>query len=215
MVDAQTMLLRRLFYFFIYLLVVANLIVFSVNIKDIPDRVSNFTNNVTNFSAIIRPADDEQIPVISPLTETPIAEAAPIAQTEIAPPAKAIQTVAASPSSQPAVSSVNLYAWGNCTWWAAKRRAQTGQPIPNTWGNASSWAIKAANDGYIVDHNPSPGAIMHVPRWGWGHVAYVENVDPNGTWHISEMNVAGLNVVDYKAKLPVETANYNFIHAKS
>jgi len=110
----------------------------------------------------------------------------------------------------------DLYAWGNCTWWVSIRRSQINDPIPNTWGNAATWAERAADDGYVVDHIPSYGAIMQISNvdGGLGHVAFVESVDPDGTWHISEMNVLGLDVVDYKANPPSLAQNYNFIHDK-
>jgi surface antigen len=108
----------------------------------------------------------------------------------------------------------DYYAWGNCTWWAAMRRSQIGEPIPNSWGNAATWAYYAEQDGYLVDHMPSPGAIMQISNvdHGLGHVAFVESVDPDGTWHISEMNVLGLDLVDYKTMSPSSAASYNFIH---
>jgi surface antigen len=110
------------------------------------------------------------------------------------------------------------YAWGNCTWWAAIRRSQIGAPIPNSWGNAATWAVRAQADGYLVDHTPSYGAIMQTPYVdnGLGHVAFVENVNPvDGSWTISEMNVEGLDVVDYKTLPAVDAAGYSFIHTQS
>jgi len=109
------------------------------------------------------------------------------------------------------------YAWGNCTWWAAMRRSQIGEPIPNTWGNAATWAVRAQADGYLVDHTPTYGAIMQTPYVdnGLGHVAFVEDVNPeNGDWTISEMNVEGLDVVDYKTLSPADAAEYSFIHTQ-
>ena len=110
----------------------------------------------------------------------------------------------------------DYYAWGNCTWWVSMRRSQIGEPIPNSWGNASSWAANAGNDGYLVDHTPSYGAIMQISDvdHGLGHVAFVESVDLDGTWHISEMNVEGLDVVDYKSMSATAANDYNFIHTQ-
>jgi surface antigen len=108
----------------------------------------------------------------------------------------------------------DYYAWGNCTWWAAMRRSQIGEPIPNSWGNAATWAVRAQADGYLVDHTPSYGAIMQIPYvdHGLGHVAFVESVNPSdGSWTISEMNVEGLDVVDYKTLTAADAASYNFI----
>jgi surface antigen len=109
----------------------------------------------------------------------------------------------------------DLYAWGNCTYWVFLLRKQAGNPIPNTWGNAATWAERAALDGYLVDHNPTAGSIMQISDVdnGLGHVAYVESVNPtDGSWTISEMNVKGLDIVDTKT-LPASAAQgYNFIH---
>lgn len=110
----------------------------------------------------------------------------------------------------------NRYALGNCTYWVFARRSEVGKPIPNTWGNAATWAPRAAKDGYRVDHTPEKYAIMQTPNsaGGLGHVAFVEKVDPDGTWHISEMNVLGLYIMDTK-EIPADRAKaYNFIHDK-
>jgi surface antigen len=106
------------------------------------------------------------------------------------------------------------YAFGNCTYWVALRRSQIGAPIPNSWGNAATWATYAADDGYTVNHTPSYGAIMQTSDvdGGLGHVAFVESVDPNGTWHISEMNVIGFNEIDDRAMPASSAAQYEFIH---
>jgi surface antigen len=108
----------------------------------------------------------------------------------------------------------DLYAAGNCTYWAYARRAQVSLKIPNTWGNANTWDDRAAVDGYVVDHTPAPFAVFQTDRGSLGHVGFVESVDPDGTWHISEMNVLGLYIVDHKALSPAAAVNYNFIHTK-
>jgi hypothetical protein len=106
----------------------------------------------------------------------------------------------------------DAYAPGNCTYWAALRRGQTNEAIPNNWGDAYMWAAQAAGDGYVVDHTPTTGAVMQTSAGALGHVAFVESVDADGTWHISEMNVEGLGVVDYRALPPSAAADYYFIH---
>ena len=107
------------------------------------------------------------------------------------------------------------YAYGNCTYWVALRRIQIGQPIPNSWGNAITWAIRARQDGYIVDHIPSVDSIMQDPNalGGLGHVAFVEKVNQqNGDWTISEMNRIGWDEVDIRVMPPSAAIKYNFIH---
>lgn len=109
------------------------------------------------------------------------------------------------------------YAWGNCTYWAYALRLKAGDPIPTTWGNAATWAPRAVLDGYIVNHTPSPGAIMQTPdvAGGLGHVAYVTAVNSTtGVWTISEMNVKGLDVVDITTYPATADVEFNFIHDK-
>lgn len=111
----------------------------------------------------------------------------------------------------------DMYEPGNCTYWVSARRSQVGEPIPQFWGDATHWADNARKDGYVVDHTPTPNAIMQISGVanGLGHVAFVESVDPDGTWHMSEMNAIGLYIVDHKAMPPSTDNTYNFIHEKS
>lgn len=115
-----------------------------------------------------------------------------------------------------AANPQDTYDYGNCTYWAALRRIQVGDSVPNTWGNAATWAIRAFLGGYKVDHTPAPYAIMQIPDvdHGLGHVAFVESVDPDGTWHISEMNVVGFDEIDNKAMPASAVTRYSFIHDK-
>lgn len=108
----------------------------------------------------------------------------------------------------------NGYAYGYCTWHVANRRAAIGQPVPNNWGNAATWAQGARAMGMRVDHTPSVGAIMQTAGgWGgYGHVAFVESVNADGSWTVSEMNYAGWNVVSSRSFGAGEAGNYNFIH---
>jgi surface antigen len=113
------------------------------------------------------------------------------------------------------LSTTDTYDWGNCTYWAALLRQQAGDPIPNGWGNASSWALNAKLDGYVVNNTPATGAIMQISDVdnGLGHVAYVESVDSlTGAWTISEMNVKGLDIVDTRTYPASAAAGFNFIH---
>lgn len=131
--------------------------------------------------------------------------------------AKSSTTTGGTAYDQPAVAS-DGYDYGYCTYWAALRRIQISDPIPNNWGNAISWAPNAVLDGYKVDHTPSFGAIFQWPTapGGLGHVAFVESVNADtGAWTISEMNAAGWDVVDNKTYPASAAASYNFIHDKT
>src|SRR5215472_10471627 len=108
----------------------------------------------------------------------------------------------------------DLYEYGQCTYWASLRRIQIGQPVPNDWGDAATWAVRALLAGYKVDHTPSYGAIMQTPdaAGGLGHVAFVESVDPkDGSWTFSEMNHLGWDEVDTRTFSASSALNYNFI----
>ncbi len=108
----------------------------------------------------------------------------------------------------------DTYAWGNCTYWAFAERLWAGKPIPVTWGNANTWAENAQADGYVVDHTPAVTAVFQTTDGALGHVAYVTDVKPDGTWTISEMNAPHLNVVDTRTFAPSAAAHYTFIHDK-
>ena len=115
---------------------------------------------------------------------------------------------------QPKVAT-DAYDYGFCTYWAALRRIEIGQPIPNTWGDAHTWDDNAFLDGYLVDNTPTFGAVMETDTGDLGHVAFVEAVDPKtGAWTISEMNVAGWDILDQRV-MPASSAKYfNFIHER-
>lgn len=107
------------------------------------------------------------------------------------------------------------YAYGNCTSYAHWRRAQLGHPIQSRWGNATSWARSAANAGYRVDNTPSVGAIIQ-NSGGYGHVAIVEAILPNGDLQLSEMNASvsggGYNIVSGRILSASLVHQYAYIH---
>lgn len=113
------------------------------------------------------------------------------------------------------VSTLNTYIFGYCTFWAAKRRAEVGKPIPNNWGDAYTWDDSARKDRYNVDHLPSVNAIMQIDNSGvgnLGHVAFVESVNADGSWKVSEMNAVGWDIMSSRTFGAGEAAKYNFIH---
>ena len=86
-------------------------------------------------------------------------------------------------------SSGNLYAPGNCTWYAKSRRAD----LPNSLGNANTWYSRAKAMGWSVGTAPKKGAVATSTSGSLGHVAYVEGVSSDGlSVTISEMNRNGL-----------------------
>ena len=109
-------------------------------------------------------------------------------------------------------STNNTYIFGFCTFWAAQRRDEIGFAIPNTWGDAHDWDTGATRDGYLVDNAPAVGAIMQSDKGELGHVAFVEKVNPDGTWEISEMNVKGWNILNGRTFTADQAKEYKFIH---
>ncbi|ATH60887.1 CHAP domain-containing protein [Staphylococcus nepalensis] len=110
-------------------------------------------------------------------------------------------------------SDANLYDWGQCTWHVFNRRAETGKPISTYWWNADHWASNAAADGYTVNNTPTAGSIMQNYEGPIGHVAYVEQVNPDGSILISEMNYnTPPGTVDYRTIPASQASSYNYIH---
>jgi surface antigen len=102
----------------------------------------------------------------------------------------------------------NPYLIGQCTWYAYGRMLETGL-LPagakaNGWflGNAEAWRRDATRAGLPVSSTPTPGArglVVWPPgvRGGhpqYGHVAFVEEVYPDGRIRISESNWAGQGI---------------------
>ncbi|MGX7086674.1 CHAP domain-containing protein [Gemelliphila palaticanis] len=113
------------------------------------------------------------------------------------------------------------YAFGQCTWYAFQRRSEIGKPLAHSFfGDGGSWWITAKNLGMSVDHTPRPGDAASFPAGvagalaPWGHVAFVEKVNPDGSIEISEMH--GGNTVDGIIRyrhIPKEAVPYTyFIH---
>ncbi len=114
-------------------------------------------------------------------------------------------------SSNYSVQAGNRYSYGYCTWYVYNKRSEIGRPIGSLWGNASSWAYAASAAGYVVNRTPEVGAVMQ-NGGGLGHVAFVERVNPDGSFEVSEMNYRGWNVVSWRSISAGAAANYNFIH---
>lgn len=107
-------------------------------------------------------------------------------------------------------SGVNLYTVGQCTYYVFDR---VGGTIGSTWGNASNWANAAAAAGYTVNNRPSAGAILQTTQGAFGHVAYVESVNSDGSVTVSEMNYGfGPGVVTSRTISASQAASYNYIH---
>ncbi len=83
----------------------------------------------------------------------------------------------------------------NCTRYVAYRLARNGMPDPGTsWGNAGDWWTRAPGEKNLT---PAIGAIAYwapgkKPAGSYGHVAWVEAYQPDGSVTVTEDN-AGWN----------------------
>ena len=102
----------------------------------------------------------------------------------------------------------NHFSYGYCTWYVATRRF-----VP-WFGNAIEWWPNARGYGFPEGQSPQVGAIM-VTRESWfGHVAYVEAVNGDGSWTVSEMNFAGWAMVDRRTIKPGQVPLVGFIYGQ-
>lgn len=64
-----------------------------------------------------------------------------------------------------------------------------GSVNAETWGNANMWASSARRySGITVDSVPAANTVAVSGYGGYGHVMWVESVNPDGTLNISEYN---------------------------
>ncbi len=85
---------------------------------------------------------------------------------------------------------------GWCTYYVATWRNVTWR------GDAGWWYDNARAQGYAVGPTPKVGAIMVTWESYLGHVAYVESVNSDGSWTVSEMNYVAFDVIDWRTIKP-------------
>ena len=90
----------------------------------------------------------------------------------------------------------NKFPVGWCTYYVATKRNVTWN------GDAGYWYQNASYQGYQVGPTPKVGSIMVTWESWAGHVAYVESVNPDGSWVVSEMNWVAFDVIDERTIKP-------------
>jgi len=85
---------------------------------------------------------------------------------------------------------------GWCTYYVATKRNVTWR------GDAGFWYQNASAAGYPVGPKPKVGAIMVTWESYLGHVAYVESVNADGSWTVSEMNFVAFGVISTRTIKP-------------
>lgn len=97
--------------------------------------------------------------------------------------------------------------------------------IPLGWGHAYSWDDGARADGrFYVDHTPAAKTIGQVDGSPYGHVFWVESVNPDGSVNVTEYNNAYATKLysgvyrygDFGARMisASEASSYNYIHLR-
>ncbi|HHU6749896.1 TPA: glucosaminidase domain-containing protein [Staphylococcus pseudintermedius] len=116
-----------------------------------------------------------------------------------------------------AISADAPYPYGQCTWYVYNRMAQFDIHISGTMGNAADWAYSALTQGYSVSSKPKVhSAVVFNPnelgadRY-YGHVAFVEKVNRDGSIVISESNVRGLGVISFRTIDAKDAAQLDYI----
>lgn len=98
------------------------------------------------------------------------------------------------------------YPFGQCTWYVFNRMAQLGMTVDDHMGNGGQWGETGKALGYTVSNTPAVGTAVSIPggQLGsnpqYGHVAFVEAVNEDGSILISEANVVkkGTGTVSYR-----------------
>ena len=104
-------------------------------------------------------------------------------------------------------------------------KAYAAWGIPLGWGNAYSWDDGARADGrFYVDHTPAAKTIGQANGGTYGHVFWVESVNPDGSVNVTEYNNAYATKLysgvyrygDFGARTisANEAGNYNYIHLR-
>ena len=113
--------------------------------------------------------------------------------------------------------SGNAYSFSQCTWWVYVRRHELGLPVGSYMGNGNMWANSARALGYWVDNTPRHVGDIMVFAAGqagsdayYGHVAIVEQINPDGSIVTSECG-AVMNGKTY-SRTYTNPGDFQFIH---
>ncbi len=112
------------------------------------------------------------------------------------------------------------YPQGQCTWYVDQRMKQFGQYIHSNLGDAHHWNNRAAREGYQVSSTPKKhtAVVFEAGQLGadtqYGHVAFVEKVNADGSIIISESNMKGLGVISYRTIDADDASQLDYITGK-
>lgn len=103
-----------------------------------------------------------------------------------------------------------------CTSYAGWKAQEFWGIYISAWGDARSWGNTASRLGYVVDDNPAPHTIAYSTAGIYGHVMWVESINPNGTINLTEYNNSASSKSglpgDFGARYNVNPSIYRYIH---
>lgn len=162
----------------------------------------NVSEEIPN-NETVTPSNEETVQDV--VLETKVEEEQPVENTIVSEPEQPVpvveeqsttpESVVEEPSVQPETpqrpqynTDASSYPVGQCTWGV-----KTVAPwVGDYWGNGGQWAASAARDGFRTGKTPQVGAVASWDDGGYGHVAYVTDVDPaTGYVKVVEANYNG------------------------
>ena len=108
------------------------------------------------------------------------------------------------------------YPVGQCTWYAYNRLVELGTitDLSGSYGylgNGQDWVTSLVAKGWKYSTSPTRGAVVSIlggfggTPGGYGHVAIVEAVNPDGSFLVSECNVQGVqDKVHFRVLYPAD-----------
>lgn len=114
------------------------------------------------------------------------------------------------------VDNLGYYAC-QCTSYAAYRAYLAWGVGLYAWGHAYQWYGVAKNTpGFHVSDTPAANTVAVEVSYPFGHVMWVESVNPNGTINLSEYNNYGSSASglpqDYGERVGVDPSAYSYIY---
>lgn len=148
------------------------------------------SNEQTVQDVVLETKVEEEQPVENTTVSEP-EQPAPVVEEQPTAPQPVVETSSVQPETpqRPQYNTdASSYPVGQCTWGV-----KTVAPwVGDYWGNGGQWAASAARDGFRTGKTPQVGAVASWDDGGYGHVAYVTDVDPaTGYVKVVEANYNG------------------------
>ena len=103
------------------------------------------------------------------------------------------------------------YGCRQCVSYTAWKVGQRTGNFPRYWGNANQWPSSARSAGYSTGSTPRVGSVGVISAGAYGHVAWIEAVNGDGTVDVSQYNyynAGGPGWGNY-SKMRVSAATYD------